>query len=138
MFEQVFANLQKATETTVKMQQEMVQKWTEAFPTTTSGTGTGTPSTDAVADVMNRWQEMAAEILKRQKAIVDQNYEAGLQSLQDVFSVAEAKSPEEYQEKVTELYRKSFDSLRELAEAQMNEFKAAAEKCSSIMTTATK
>ena len=66
--------------------------------------------------------------------IVDQNFEAGLKSLEDVFSVAEAKSPQEYQEKVTELYRKSFESLRELTEAQLNEFKAAAEKCSELMT----
>ena len=60
MFEQVFANLQKATESTVKMQQEMVQKWVEAFPTASSATGIGAPSTDAFADVMTKWQELAA------------------------------------------------------------------------------
>ncbi len=36
MFEQVFDNLQKATESSVKMQQEMFQKWVEAFPSATS------------------------------------------------------------------------------------------------------
>ena len=133
MFEQVFANLQKATETTVKMQQEMVQKWVEAFPAAAAGMGTAAPSSDAVAGVMKKWQEISAEILKRQKAIVDTNYEAGLKSLADIFSVAEARSPQEYQEKITELYRKSFESLREVTEAQLNEFKAAAEKCSELL-----
>lgn len=135
MFEQVFANLQKATESTVKMQQEMVQKWVESFPSATSGVPT--PPTDAFADLLKKWQEISAEILKRQKSIVDQNYEAGLQSLEDIFKVAEAKSPQEYQEKITELYRQSFESLRELTEAQLNEFKAAAEKCSELVTTTT-
>ena len=135
MFDQVFANLQKATESTVKMQQEVLQKWVEAFPT--PGSGVPASSTEALADWPKKWQELSVEILKRQKAIVDQNYEAGLKSLEDVFSVAEAKSPQEYQEKVTELYRKSFETLRELTEAQLNEFKAAAEKCSKLMTSAT-
>ena len=134
MFDQVFANLQKATETTVKMQQEMLQKWVEAVPAATMGKGAATPSTDAVANVMEKWQEISTEILKRQKAIVDTSYEAGLKSLSDIFSVAEARSPQEYQEKITELYRKSFESLRELTEAQLNEFKAAAEKCSELVT----
>ena len=135
MFDQVFANLQKATESTVKMQQEVLQKWVEAFPT--ASPGVPSPPTEALAELPKKWQELSAEILKRQKAIVDQNYEAGLKSLEDVFSVAEAKSPQEYQDKVTELYRKSFDTLRELTEAQLNEFKAAAENCSKMMASTT-
>jgi hypothetical protein len=133
MFDQVFANLQKATESTVKMQQEMLQKWVEAVPATALGKGTAAPAGDAVANFIEKWQEISTEILKRQKAMVDTNYEAGLKSLSDIFSVAEARSPQEYQEKITELYRKSFESLRELTEAQLNEFKAAAEKCSELM-----
>jgi hypothetical protein len=133
MFEQVFENLQKATETTVKMQQEMFQKWVQAFPTASASTEASAPA-DAFADFLTKWQDVATEILSRQKTVVDQNYEAGLKSLEDVFAVAEAKNPKEYQEKVTELYRKSFESLRELSEAQLKEIKAAAEKCSELMT----
>jgi hypothetical protein len=132
MFDQVFDNLQKATESSVKMQQEMFQKWVEAFPSATSPLPT---PIDAFADVRKKWEEVSAEILKRQKAMVDQNYEAGLKSLEDVFSVAEAKSPQEYQQKVTELYRKSFESLRQLTESQLQEFKAATEKWSELATT---
>ncbi len=131
MFDQVFENLQKATESSVKMQQEMFQKWVEAFP----GAKSALPNaTDAFADFRKKWEEISVEILKRQKEMVDQNYDAGLKSLQDVFKVADAKSPQEYQEKVTELYRKSFESLRQLSESQLAEFKAAAEKCSELMT----
>jgi flagellar motor component MotA len=134
MFDQVFANLQKATESTVKMQQEMLQKWVEAFPAATSGFAT--PSQDAFSEMMKKWHEISTEIVSRQKAMVDQSYEAGLASLENVFSVAESKSPEEYQQKVVELYKKSFESLRELTEAQLQEMKAAAEKCSQVISSA--
>jgi hypothetical protein len=132
MFDQIFENLQKATESTMKMQQEMLQKWVEVFPT---GGGTSMPSQpEAVAEFRKKWEEAAIEMLKRQKELVDQSYDAGVQSLENVFSVADAKNAQEYQEKMTELYRKSLESLRDLTEAQMNEFKAAAEKCSQLMT----
>jgi len=134
MFDQVFYNLQKATESSVKMQQEMFQKWLEAFPSATSAVPN--PS-DAFADFRKKWEEVSSEILKRQKDLVDQNYEAGLKSLEDVFSLAESKSPQEYQQKVTELYRKSFESMRQLSEAQLTEFKAVADKLSEMATPTT-
>ena len=131
MFEQVFDSLQKATESSVKMQQEMFQKWVDAFP---SAPGAIPSPSDAVSEWGKKWQETAAEMLTRQKEMVDKNYDAGIKALEDVFAVTEAKSPQEYQEKVTELYQKSFDSLRQLSEAQLSEFKVAAEKWSTVMT----
>jgi exonuclease VII large subunit len=131
MLEQVFENLQKATESSVKMQQEMFRKWMSAFPS--SATGISSPG-DAVADFRKRFEELATEMVKRQKAMVDQNYEAGLKSLENVFNVAEAKNPQEYQQKLVELYRKSFESLRQLSEAQLQELKSAAQKCAELMT----
>jgi hypothetical protein len=131
MFEQVFDSLQKATESSVKLQQEMFQKWLEVFP---SATSTLPSPTDAVTDWRKKWVETASEMLGRQKELVDKNYDAGIKALQDVFEVTEAKSPQEYQEKVVELYQKSFDSLRQLSEAQLSEFKVAMEKWSEAMT----
>jgi 2-succinyl-5-enolpyruvyl-6-hydroxy-3-cyclohexene-1-carboxylate synthase len=134
MFDQVFTNLQKATESSVKMQQEMFRQWFEAFPSASAGAPI---SNDFVGQWLKKWEETSAEMLKQQKDLVDRNYEAGIQALEDMFHVAESKSPQEYQEKVTELYRKSFESLRQLTESQMNEFKAAAEKWSKLVPTST-
>lgn len=131
MFDQVFSNLQKATESSVKMQQEMFQKWVEAFPTTTPQIPT---ATDAMSQWRHRWEALVAESLKRQKELVDRNYEAGIKALEDIFAVEDAKSPQEYQQRVTDLYRKSFESLRQLSEAQMAEFKSATEKFSELMS----
>jgi hypothetical protein len=132
MFDQVFENLHKATESSVKMQQEMFQKWVSGFPTSVP---TMANPLEAMSDWRKKWEEASAEMLKRQKELVDKNYEAGLKSLEDIFSVADSKSPEEYQEKVMELYRKSFESLRQLSEAQMSEFRAAADKWTKLMQT---
>jgi hypothetical protein len=132
MFDQVFGSLQKATESSVKLQQEMFQKWVEAFPSATSAFPA--PG-EAGVEWRKKWEETAAEMLKRQKEMVDKNYDAGIKALADIFDVVEATSAEEYQRKVVELYQKSFDSLRQLSEAQLNEFKAAAEKWSEMMAT---
>ena len=131
MFDQVFNNLQKATESSVKMQQEMFQKWVEAFPAASPQVPT---ATDAMSQWRHKWESLVAESLKRQKEMVDKNYEAGIKALEDIFSMEEAKSPQEYQQKVTELYRKSFESLRQLSEAQMAEFRSATEKFSELMS----
>ena len=100
MFEHAFENLKKATESSVKLQQEMFQKWVEAFPAAVS------PTSPMPADAVTKWrhsmEETTAEMLKKQKELVDQNYDAGIKALQDIFAVAESTSPEEYREKVTE------------------------------------
>jgi len=130
MFEQVFENLHKATESSVKLQQEMFQKWFEAFPAVPSFP----TANDTASQWRKKWEENFAEMLKQQKVLVDRNYEAGIKALEGIFSVSEAKSPQEFQQKVTELYRRSFDSLRQLSESQMTEFKAAVEKWTELMS----
>jgi len=78
--------------------------------------------------MQHRWEEAMTDMFKRQRDLVDAHYAAGLQSLEDLFRVGDAKSPQEYQEKVLELYRKSFESFRALSESQLREFKAVADQ----------
>lgn len=137
MFEQVFDTLNRATESSVKMQQEMVQKWFEAF--STAPTMPNLPAaSDALTQWRKQWEEASGEMLKRQKQLVDQNFDAGIEALEKIFRLADSKSPPEFQEKVTELYRKSFQSLRQLSEAQMSEFKTAMQKWADLMARASK
>ena len=155
MFEQVFDNLKKATESSIQMQQEMFQKWVGMFPAApgaaaaaaaggAAGAATGNPAAGlnaaAAFDAMTRWQkkfeETMTESLKRQRDLVDSHYTAGLRTLEEMFRVGQSKSPQEYQDKVMQLYRQCFDSLRQLSESQMKEFKAAAERWTELMTKA--
>ncbi|MCA9055379.1 MAG: hypothetical protein KDA75_16170 [Planctomycetaceae bacterium] len=129
MFDQVLENLQKATESSIKLQQEMFQKWSEAIP--------GASVSGAAGDSFTQWrkklEQFSSETLKRQKEMVDKNYDAGIEAIEGIFQVADAKDPQELQQKVTELYKTSFESLRKLSESQMCEFKAASEKLMELL-----
>lgn len=148
MYEQVMENLRKATESSIQMQQEMMRKWTSLMPGMggESGVGAGVGpgpsafspgaagnpvfpgSLEAFTKFQRAWEDAMSDVMQRQRQLVDSHYNAGLQAIHDMFRVGEARSPQEYQEKVLDLYRKSFESLRALSESQLRELKAAAEK----------
>lgn len=153
MYEQVLENLKKATQQSVEMQQEMMRKWAAMLPpmpsmpgmagmagAPTSGSATSAAAAGAAAGaaateaweglrrMQQRWEESVTEVFKRQREMVDAHYAAGLKSLEELFRLSDAKSPQEYQEKVLELYRHSFESFRTLSEAQLKEFKAIADQ----------
>ena len=68
MFEQVFENLTKATESSVEMQKEMFEKWMEVFPAKMPG---ASMPTDAASLWLKKWEEASEDVLKRQKELVD-------------------------------------------------------------------
>jgi len=131
MYEQVMENLKKATDSSIQMQQEMMQKWSSMFPTAMPAATqlpTAATAMEGFTKFQKRWEEAVSDVVKRQRELVDSHYEAGLKTLHEMFKVGESRSPQEYQEKVLELYRKSFESLRALSESQFKEFKSVAEK----------
>ena len=130
MFDQVFQNLQKATESSMTLQQEMFKKWMESMP---GGAPVVPSGLDLASQWKDKWEGICTDMVKRQKEMVDKNYDAGIKALEDIFKVAAVKNPLELQEKVVELYRKSFDSLRQLSESQMTQFKEVAEKWSKLV-----
>ncbi|MEZ6117338.1 MAG: hypothetical protein R3C28_12280 [Pirellulaceae bacterium] len=133
MFDQVFENMQKATEASVKMQQDMFQKWMEGFPQASPAMS----GLDAVAKWRHQWETATSDMLRKQKELVDRNYDAGIQALEELFRVSDAKTPQDLQQKVLDLYRKSFDSMRQLSEAQMTELKSAMEKWTDLLANKT-
>ncbi len=138
MYEQVMENLRKATESSIQLQQEMMQKWSHLFPAG-GGAAATVPAAalDSFAKFQKRWEEALTDALQRQREMVDAHYKAGLKAIEDMFQVGEARTPQEYQEKVVELYRRNFESLRALSESQLREFKAAAEKWAQLTTKGT-
>lgn len=134
MYEQVYENLRKATESSIQMQQEMFQKWTSLFPGQTQPMAAAATAMDEAARLRSKWEEAVTEMLKRQRDTVDAQYRAGLKTLEEMFQVGQAKSPQEIQQRVLELYRTSFESLRQLSESQMKDFKAAVERWTEMMT----
>jgi hypothetical protein len=136
MYEQVYENLRKATASSIQMQQEMFQKWSSLFPGQAQPMAAAATAMDEAARLQSKWEEVVTDMLKRQKELVDTQYRAGLKTLEEMFRVGQAKSPEEIQQRVLELYRTSFESLRQLSESQMKDFKAVVDRWTELMTKA--
>lgn len=84
-----------------------------------------------------KWAETLGDMLKRQREITGAHFKAGLQNIEKAFQIGEAKSPEELRVKSMELWRKCFDDLRQVYEAQLHGFEMAMEKWAELTTRAT-
>ena len=75
-----------------------------------------------------------AELTRKYQEAWETQYKASLELITEAFKVAEAKEPEELRKKTEELWKKTFDCLKALAESQMQNFQAASEKWIEMMT----
>jgi hypothetical protein len=125
MWDQVFDSYRKACESAIQMQQESFKQWTQPWPTLPSN-GAGV-STEWLQTIHKRWLELTTSTLNRNRESLDALSKAGIQALEDTFHLGQAKSPEEYRRMVEELWRKNFDGLKGLFEAQVRDFQKAAE-----------
>jgi len=131
MFEPVFDNLKKVTETTLRMQQDMCEKWVSLWPGVKANPG-------AFAEPAQKFQKKLAEYceesLKKQRETLEVQFKAGLKNIEDAFRLAEAKSPEELRTKTTELWQKIIETLRHASEVQMRELQSFAGLWTDLVT----
>jgi hypothetical protein len=124
-FDQVYESFRGAAESTLQMQQELFKQWTGAwsiFPTVQS------PWNEQVQKFQKDWTQATGEMTRKYLEAWERQYKTGVESLEGVFKLTQTKDPAEVRQKVLELWQKSFDCLKELAQAQMDNFQAAAEK----------
>ena len=130
MFEQVFDNLRAISEANVHMQQELLKKWVAMWPGIPTMPNGGA---DQVMKAQKKWVEFMAELMKKQREIMEAQFSAGLKNIEEAFRLAEAKNPEELRAKTVELWQKIFDSMRQTYEAQMRDFQAAVVEWAELM-----
>jgi len=130
MLDQVFDNFRKASESTLQMQQELFKKWTTQWPTAPTGTAAWT---EQAQTFQKRWLETVTETLSKHREKLDAQYKAGITAIEDAFRVTEAKTPDDYRRMTEELWRKSFDTLKSSAEAQVQDFQKGLEKWFELM-----
>jgi hypothetical protein len=131
MFDQVYQSLQKATETTIQMQQEMFKKCFGFWP------GFPMPATypaEKYREIQKKWAETVTETLTRRRETVEAQFKAGLENIEKAFALGEAKTPEELRAKTLELWKKYFESLRQVYDAQIFDFQAGFEKWFELTT----
>lgn len=131
MFEQAYDEFRKAAESTVQYQQEMFKKWMNVWP---GNNPSPFVMNESAQKFQKRWCETVGEMLKKQRESLDQQYEAGLKSLEQAFEIGGAKNPEEFRTAMMELWKKNFECLRGVTETQLKQFQAALEKWTELMT----
>ncbi|MFO1095339.1 MAG: hypothetical protein U0992_18845 [Planctomycetaceae bacterium] len=130
MFNNVMDTFRQATETTVKLQQEMFKQWMSLCPTPPSTPGWGRE----IQELQQQWAATVRDLVKQQATLTESQFKAGVQNIEQAFKCADAKSPEELHAKSLELWKQCFDNLRQVSESQLRGFESVMEKWSALMT----
>jgi hypothetical protein len=137
MFDQVFDSFRKASETTLRAQQDLFHQWMTQWPMFSMGPTT--PGGDGVVSEQARsfqkqWTDIVTVLMTKHCEALDAQYRAGIRTIEDALRTTEAKSPEEFRRLTEELWRKSFEVLKQTIENQIRDFQIAVEKWSELMT----
>jgi hypothetical protein len=125
MFNQMFEDMSKASESSFQLQQEMLRVWTQQWLSAPQSLGI---SAELARNLEKRWIELAIEMLNKHKEILASNYASGIQVIEQTFRLSEAKTSDDYQRMVEDLWRQLFKSSMDRSEAQMQECRKWAEK----------
>ena len=130
VMDQVFHNVRQAAEANLKLQQEAVRQWTSLWPSSMPQN----VWTDSVRDFQKSWTSTVSELATKHREVVDKHYQAAIDSLEAALHASESTSPEEYRRRTEQLCRKMIDCVRDLSEAQVNEFQEAVTKWTEVVT----
>ena len=131
VYEDVCKNMRKAAEANLKMQQEMFRQWGAMWP------GFPTPQAawlDKVRDFQRQFSTTVSDLARKHRDVLDRQYQAALESLEEAMRLTEASNPEEFRARTEQFCRKTLDCVREVSEAQMKEFQEAVQKWSELAT----
>jgi len=150
MVDKILENYSKAVESTLKLQQEMLRNWTMQlspfgtqvfeFPMTgTSTSASATPAASASATPAAAWLEQlstaqrkcaeaVADMLKRHRETLDEEYRAGIRAIDDAFRLGEARNPEQFQRLSEELWRRNCEVLKTAVASQMHDVQSVMQK----------
>ncbi len=143
MFDMILENYRKATESTMKLQQDVLRNWTMQWPQMFGGSTYGFPfmGGSAVGSAMpgaalleqwsearKKWADTVTEMLNKHRESLDAQYKAGICTIEEAFKVGDAKDPQQFRKLTEELWKQSFECLKTVAEAQTRDVQSAMEK----------
>lgn len=131
LYGDVMKHIRNAAETNVKLQQDMFRQWTTLWP------GFPSPQTawlDKVRDFQHQWANSVSDLARKHRDVLDKQYQATLESLDEALRLAESSNPEEFRKRTEQLCRKTLDCMREVSQMQMQEFQDAVSKWSELAT----
>jgi len=128
MFDQILQNYRTATETTMQFQQMVLRSWTQQWP---QAFGMSIPTAswpDQARNVQKKLTETTTDLLNKHRESLDAQYRAGIRAIENAFRVGEAKDPEQFRKLTEELWRQSYECLKNLAESQMRDLQTLMQK----------
>ena len=133
VYEQVLQSMRKATESSLRMQQDALQQWSVLWPGLP-----GLPSAqgvwmDKVLEFQRQWSNAVSDLAHKHRNTVDRQYQAALEALDEALRVGETSSPEEYRRRTDQFCRKALECMREASEAQIKEYQEAMSKLSELV-----
>ncbi len=130
MFDQVFNSLRKVSDSMIESQQEMLKKWVTLWP----GAGAMPPVYGDAVKFQKKWVEVVSELIKKQRETLEAQFSTGLQNIEEAFRLPDAKDAEELRIRTVELWRKTFDCLKQTYESQARDFQGAMAKWADLMS----
>ena len=134
MSDQMFDTFRKASESWLKMQQDLFQT---AAPSSFFGASPGAGAAPEWArNAQKKCIDLATEILERQRESVDALFKSSINLLQQTSQISEAKSSEDYRRAAEDLWRKWFESVKSQSETQFRDVQTFAGKSLEIVQNA--
>jgi len=130
VFEEMFQNVRKATEATLKMQQDVLSQWSSLWP------GMPTPQSawiNQIQQFRTKFAETVSELARKHRDVIDRQYIAAVESLEAALSVNDASTPEEFRRKSEQFCRKTLDCMRDMAETQVQAIQGAVTKWTDLV-----
>jgi hypothetical protein len=131
LFEQTFDSFRQATESALKMQQEMYGQWAKMWPTGMPIPGTD-PSSNAgmfnAQKIQQDWATAMAELMHKHREMLDRQYRSGIESLEEAFRAVSAENPDEMRGRCESLCRNALELIKETSESQLQQFQDAMNK----------
>jgi len=137
MFDQVFDSFRKASETTMQAQQDLFHQWMSQWPMFSMDSKTPADKVtfnEQARSFQKQWNDIATALMTKHCETLDAQYRSGIRTIEEALRTTEAKSPEEFRRLTEELWRKSFEVLKQTIENQIHDFQLAIEKWSELVT----
>jgi hypothetical protein len=95
------------------------------------------PWLDQIRQFQQTWAETVVDLVSKHREALDQQYQLGIEAIQEAFSAAGSNDVDEFRKRAETLCRKNLDSLKEISEAQIKEFQNATTKWIELFTKGT-
>ena len=122
MFDQLFETFRKASESSMQMPLDMIKNLTQQMPNASGA------SLEWTKTFQKRWAEFAIENLHKSRESLDATFRSGIQLIEQTFRFSEAKSSDEHQRIVEDLWGKLLEMFKQQSESQVRDFQTWAAK----------